>query len=907
MPESETSSRDPSHPCRRTVGFDPTQVKQDKQKGSNMNARMWLLGFVAAAATLVAQSPGRADEPAAKSGGPFVVLVGVGQFQDKTIDPRPTADADAKAMYDLLVDPKYLGVPAERIHLLLSTVDAKRNGQVATHDAIVKAVEAATAQTGKDDLIILGFFGRGASSGDKTAFLTPDTVFKDRGKTGLVFGTDLGPAFKKAKGQKVLMLMDVQYKGYHPGEEKVAEPTLTDIDGLLFGPEDKEDSVRPQDRILLLSGFISSDAIAKGDNGLFASAVVDALKGAADNPPYNEGYESDGVVTTDELVKYLEKEIPNQARQIGKTDKEKEAQPVPIGSRTSHFVITHNPAETAKVQKRLDAFKALAKAGAVSEELAKEGQALLARMPKLKASQELRKDYQKLADGQMKPDEFVAARKALKESLKLAQRDAVSYAKKVEEAIDLVTKVYIKVVNPGDLTAAAIKGMYRRIEEPLPTDLDESLKKVKDLSEDERKELLADARLRLGKREDLEENKDADVSILMMLASLNDPYTVYYDKETVRKMASALRGRFPGVGIQIRRDAVRDGLLVVTPIKGSPAFQGGIQAGDLITGIVRSVDNEGKPLPSDAQKEFTTKGMKTDDAIGIITGKPGTPITLVVNRDGKELKFPLKRNWVSVETVLGVKRTAEADWDFMIDPKYKIGYVRLTQFTQSTASDLKAAIEELKKNGMNGLVLDLRGNPGGYLTAATNICEMFVGREKIVTVKPRSGSGAGRPRTYRGERSGDKSFEMVVLVNGSSASASEIVSACMQDHSRAVIVGERTYGKGSVQDVVGFDETGGEIKLTIARYYPPSDRNIDKLATKGEPDEEWGVRPDNGFEVKLSREEHNDLETHMRDLEIIPATPGKAKQVAEDTDKQLKAALTYLRAAVDEKRKGANK
>jgi C-terminal peptidase prc len=395
----------------------------------------------------------------------------------------------------------------------------------------------------------------------------------------------------------------------------------------------------------------------------------------------------------------------------------------------------------------------------------------------------------------------------------------------------------------------------------------------------------------------------------MMMASLNDPYSVYYDKETVRKMASALRGRFPGVGIQIRRDAVHDALLVVSPIKGSPAFEGGIQAGDLIVKVIRHVDNiTGNPLPDNVQKEYSTKGMKTEEAITIITGKPGTPITLVIERDGKEIKFDLKRNWVSVETVLGVKRDTNADWDFVIDPKNKLGYVRLTQFTQTTAGDLRAAIDSLKKQGLSGLVLDLRGNPGGYLTSATNICELFVGKEKLVTVKPRPGSAAGRPRTYRGEKNGDKSFDVAVLINGHSASASEIVSACLQDHERATIIGERSYGKGSVQDVIGFDETSGEIKLTIARYYPPSDRNIDKLAAEQDKSiTDWGVHPDKGFEVKLTREETNELETLMRDLEIIPSPTGKKLVVDEAKDKQLKAALDFLRKQAGEKNKGAAK
>jgi carboxyl-terminal processing protease len=866
-----------------------------------MYARHGLLALIALAAGFGGRLS--AAEPEAKSGGPFVVIVGAGQFEDKAIKDRPTADADAKALYDVVTDPRYLGVPAARVKLFLSSPDAKRGGEVATRDGIVKAVEAATAQTGKDDLVLVAFFGRGASTGDKTVYFTPSTVLKDRAKTGLVLGSDLAPAFKKVKGQNVLLMMDVQYKGFDPGAEKIAEPTLTDVDALLFGSEDKEESVRPQNRLMLLSGFIGAESIARGENSLFGGLTVEALKGKGEAEGYRDGYEPDGLVTTDELVRYLDKELPNEARRLGKTNKEKEGQPVAIGGKTSHFPLTLNPDETAKVKKRADALAALAKAGTLTPELTKEGTALVKRMPKLKAQQDLRKLYQRLADGDLAGPAFAAARTELKEGLTLPAAEASAFARKVSSAVDRVNEVYIKETNPGDLTAAAIRGMYRRIEEPLPTELDEALKGAKALTEGKRMELLQTARARLGRREDLEGNKDADAAILMMMASLNDPYTTYYDQDTVRRMTSALTGQFSGVGIQIRREAVRDGLLVVTPIKGSPAFRAGIRAGDLITGIVRSVDNEGNPLPEGAQREYSTKGMKTEDAIGVITGKAGTPITLKVDRDGKAMTFDLKRNSVSVETVFGVKRGPDAEWSFTIDAANKIGYVRLTQFTQKTAADLKAAIADLKENGgLNGLILDLRGNPGGYLSSAVSISELFVGAEKLVSVKARAGGGSAE--VYRGKRPADKSFEVVVLINGSSASASEIVAACLQDHERATIMGERSYGKGSVQNVMDFRQTLGQIKLTIARYYPPSDRNIDKLATKGEPDEEWGVRPDKGFEVKLTREESSELETHLRELEVIPPPGADPKVVTADKDKQLAAALAHLRKQIAARPKG---
>ena len=167
------------------------------------------------------------------------------------------------------------------------------------------------------------------------------------------------------------------------------------------------------------------------------------------------------------------------------------------------------------------------------------------------------------------------------------------------------------------------------------------------------------------------------------------------------------------------------------------------------------MDKFGKPLAADAQRVFSTKGMKTDDAVNIILGAPDSPVTLVVQREGENepKEFNLKRNYVMVETVHGVQRKDNADWQFYLDEKYKIGYVHLTQFISidldedgkeefGTFTDLKKTIAELKKTGLNGLVIDLRENPGGYLSSAVNICDMFVGKQPIVTVKPRVGAVA---------------------------------------------------------------------------------------------------------------------------------------------------------------------
>ena len=263
--------------------------------------------------------------------------------------------------------------------------------------------------------------------------------------------SDLEPAFKKIKGQSVTFLMDIQYKGgIDAGTEKIVEPNAGEYAKLLFGERDDDDSPPPPNRLLVFGNYPFQDTLTKGDHGLFYSALADALTGKADAAPYNEGYEPDGLVTAKELVAYLEAEIPNGARVIGKTDKEKELAPVLAGGSTSKFWITRNPAETEKVKKRLDAVATLAKDGKLTPDLTKEAAGLLFRMPKLKWQQALRKEYQKLADGGETVAALETARKELLEGLKLPAAEADSYVE-AGDAGDLRTD---REVHPARSPAA---------------------------------------------------------------------------------------------------------------------------------------------------------------------------------------------------------------------------------------------------------------------------------------------------------------------------------------------------------------------------------------------------------------------------------------------------------------------
>jgi carboxyl-terminal processing protease len=208
-----------------------------------------------------------------------------------------------------------------------------------------------------------------------------------------------------------------------------------------------------------------------------------------------------------------------------------------------------------------------------------------------------------------------------------------------------------------------------------------------------------------------------------------------------------------------------------------------------------------------------------------------------------------------------------------------------------------------KEVGIKGFVLDLRFNPGGLLDSAVKVSDLFIDDGVVVSIRPRNG-----PETsYVGKSDGSyTTFPMVCLVNGGSASASEIVSACLQDHGRAIIIGSRSYGKGSVQTIHPFD-TGGRLKLTTATFWRPSGRNLNRASTKGRDEDEWGVSPNPNFELKLPTKELNDLQDHQREAEIIrdptaknenSSSSGTTSGRTDFRDRQLDMALEYLRSQI---------
>jgi len=344
-----------------------------------------------------------------------------------------------------------------------------------------------------------------------------------------------------------------------------------------------------------------------------------------------------------------------------------------------------------------------------------------------------------------------------------------------------------------------------------------------------------------------------------MLGGL-DPFSNFIPEDELDEFNKATRGKFGGIGIQI---GMRRGLLtVISPLEGTPAYEAGVMAGDAV------IEIEGK----------STDGIRLDEAVKTLTGEPGTKVTITVRHvTGGVEKITITRALIEVPTVKGLRRDENNEWVYMLDEEKKIGYVRVASFVENSVPDLRGAIEQMLKDDMKGLILDLRFDPGGILKTAVDMTDLFLDDGVIVKTKGRTTPYWEATATKEGTL---PHFPMVVLVNQYSASASEIVSGALQDHHRAIIIGERTFGKGSVQNVIPLKGENAALKLTTSKYYLPSGRCIHREEEMTEEDE-WGVIPD--IVVAMSPEQYVALIQARREGEIIKnnGTQKKNGQEAE--------------------------
>ena len=401
--------------------------------------------------------------------------------------------------------------------------------------------------------------------------------------------------------------------------------------------------------------------------------------------------------------------------------------------------------------------------------------------------------------------------------------------------------------------------------------------------------VLADALDRVSRRyyQPVDELNLFEGGMTGMLERLGDANSRYIKAAEKQGFEDDINQEFVGVGIRSAIDPQTKQFLVLSSLPGGPAYAAGIRAGDRIVKI------EGQ----------ATQGMPLREAVQRIRGKPGTSVALSVERRGaaRPIDLSIVRQVIHEDTVQGEARDADGRWNFLLPADRRMGYVRISGFSEAeqgekgTVSDFRAALEQLRNEKIRGLVLDLRGNGGGSLMAAVDICDMLVPQGEIVTTRGRDGQilhaySASGKAPFTG-------FPLAVLVNRGSASASEIVAACLQDHDRAIVVGERSYGKGTVQEVVDLGHACGMLKLTIATYWRPSGQNINrpKEDAKNEvKNAAWGVSPNEGYELPVADDERVRLSTWQQAHELAALSGEKGPAGEEVPDRVLLKAVEYL-------------
>lgn len=364
----------------------------------------------------------------------------------------------------------------------------------------------------------------------------------------------------------------------------------------------------------------------------------------------------------------------------------------------------------------------------------------------------------------------------------------------------------------------------------------------------------------LVKRQYVEQPKDEVLvhgAVKGMLESL-DPHSVYLTKEEFADMQQDTRGQFGGLGIEIAKR--NDMLTVISPIEDTPAFAAGIKSGDVIVKI----------------GDQTTEKMSVFDAVKLMRGKPGTPIEIAIRREGvdKLLDFKIKRAVINVKSV---------SWK-MVDG---FPVVKIKQFLEKSSDEMKKAIREAAKDKpFPGLVLDLRNNPGGLLQQAVEVADFFLNEGLIVYTQGRDKSQVDKK--FASVPGTQPNYPIVVLINGGSASASEIVAGALQDQKRATVVGTQSFGKGSVQNVIPLEDGSG-IKLTVALYYTPNGRTIQGL----------GITPDKVVEPldePVASIKERDLPGHL-----VGKEEHRAKEVEQESSKNSKSKIDQSKLSSLEK------
>jgi carboxyl-terminal processing protease len=486
-------------------------------------------------------------------------------------------------------------------------------------------------------------------------------------------------------------------------------------------------------------------------------------------------------------------------------------------------------------------------------------------------------------------------------------KETAEFADAILHVAGHISDDYFIEISKGELVESTIRGLYRRRGAPdIPAEFEERLRSVGPMKDEGFRSLLIAVRKDLETLQkqggslyfgldDLSNDRYVDLALEEMIRPLDGKTELHYG---VRRFILEPFPQWQGVGVRLRSDAATGMLQVVTPSLGGPAYDKGLRAGDLILQITLDHDAFGRSLQP--PKVISPKGLTAGAALTELWGQAGRQVRLTVQRPGEEKakEISLTREHVVEETVLGVRRKEDDHWDYWVDSSKKLAYIHLSGLGYKTADELGKALAILQREKMKGLILDLRFNKTGLMNAAVDVSDLFIEDGVIASIRAR-----GRIlETIRAKHEGKRlEFPIVCLVNAETAGYGEVIAACLQDHQRAILMGERTQGACGIQGTLHLSNgKADKLVLTRASLYRPSGKRLYRTHTPDANDDEWGVFPEPKYLVPLASEERRRLADSLgRQTFILPRDQYGMANGPPFTDRQLEAALAYLRSRDD--------
>lgn len=490
----------------------------------------------------------------------------------------------------------------------------------------------------------------------------------------------------------------------------------------------------------------------------------------------------------------------------------------------------------------------------------------------------------------------------------LDKEEAIAFAQEIMSAAGLLAEKYHRELDEDQLIVWAIRGLFEAAKEPVPSALEQKMRKDPPAKPFDQLDLLVDARETLGKRKELVAPRDADTALQSIFQKL-DSHTTLLDADAVTRLNLMQNGNRAGeLGLRVRRQQKTETVEVVTPYRDSPAYKAGIRAGDVITRLRLLDGPDGKAL---ADPEDIAPGALVEEDGGRASWGPiGSRVEVTVRQPGSDRlqAFTLTRARVKKEKVLGVKRRADESWDHLLDAKAGTYYVRLTDFHgPDTARELDQLLASFKEPKLRTLVLDLRFTGSGLIQTAFDVADLFIANGLIVEFRSRK-LVDGKGRWMSRGKGKYASIPIACLISTEAGTCTELVASALQDHKRACLVGERTSGKASAQNY--FPTERGTLRITTSHAYRPNGKPLDHsqavgnvvdwgilaaLVALSDKGEEWGVTPDKGYAVSLSATERAALREWFLTLFRLSRRDPADTQAPNFRDRQLEKALEYLR------------